>query len=365
MSMNYNQPDSASAVSESIAANESITPAVITAVNGILDLPNPETTVVVGRMTGSGAVTQPTGLETQMVVVDIDSPAGTDVDLVIPPENLASTNVWIFDTDADINVTFNTTERVIVMGNGDDEVTVLGDRDTTIDGSAGNDTLILSGGDDSIIGGTGNDSISAGAGADTIVSGVGIDTVDAGIGFDVMQLEGDINDWTVSVTGDVVALTGAPGSGNGVEMTNVNFISFGTSIVDNGDQSSIVITDDARNKDDAMRLYQTALDRSADQGGAQYWLDNIDAGLNTYFDTATYFLQSSEFQSKYGTLDNEEFVNQMYQNAFNRNAEQDGLDYWLGVLNDGAQRAEVVAYIAGSTEAANTIGNVVVVTDIV
>ncbi|UOD51414.1 DUF4214 domain-containing protein [Orrella daihaiensis] len=365
MSLNYNEPDTSAAVSENLAANPSITPTVLTSISGVLDLSNPETTVVVGSWTGTGAVTQPTGSETQMVVVDIDSPAGTDVDLVIPPENLASTSVWVFDTDANINVTFNTTERVIVMGNGDDEVTVLGDRDTTIDGSAGNDTLILSGGDDSIIGGTGNDSITAGAGADTIVSGVGIDTVDAGLGFDVMQLEGDINDWSVAVEGDVVTLTGAPGSGNGVEMTNVNFISFGTSIVDNGDQFSIVVTDDARNKDDAMRLYQTALDRSADQGGAQYWLDTIDAGLNTYFDTATYFLQSSEFQSKYGTLDNEEFVNQMYQNAFNRNAEQEGLDYWLGVLNDGAQRAEVVAYIAGSTEAANTIGNVVVVTDIV
>jgi Ca2+-binding RTX toxin-like protein len=365
MSLNYNEPDTAAVVTENLEANPSISSVVLASISTVLDLSNPDTTVVVGSWTGTGGVVQPEGSETQMVVVDIDAPAGTDVDLVIPPENLASTSVWVFDTDANINVTFNTTERVIVMGNGNDEVVVLGDRNTTIDGGDGNDTLILSGGNDSIIGGAGNDSVVAGDGADTIVSGIGIDTVDGGLGFDVLQLEGTINDWSVVVEGDVVSLTGAPGSGNGVEMTNVNFISFGTSIVDNGDQFSIVVTDDALNKDDAMRLYQTALDRSADQGGAQYWLDTIDAGLNTYFDTATYFLQSAEFESKYGTLDNEQFVNQMYENAFDREAEQEGLDYWLSVLNDGASRAAVVAYIAGSAEAAATIGNVVVVTDIV
>ncbi|UOD51415.1 DUF4214 domain-containing protein [Orrella daihaiensis] len=364
MSLNYNEPDSGAQVSEALEANESISQPMFNAFGTVLGLNSPLSLINVASWLGPAAVPQYPGPPGLVVVTPEGDPFAPLNFGFIPPELLGA-NGWVFNWDGDISAVFNTTERVIQMGNGNDDITVNGDRNTTIDGSAGNDTLTLSGGDDSIIGGTGNDSITAGAGADTIVSGVGIDTVDAGLGFDVMQLEGDINDWSVAVEGDVVTLTGAPGSGNGVEMTNVNFISFGTSIVDNGDQFSIVVTDDARNKDDAMRLYQTALDRSADQGGAQYWLDTIDAGLNTYFDTATYFLQSSEFQSKYGTLDNEEFVNQMYQNAFNRNAEQEGLDYWLGVLNDGAQRAEVVAYIAGSTEAANTIGNVVVVTDIV
>ena len=365
MSLNYNEPDTAAAVSAAIDTNPSITPQINSAISSVLGLSDPTTTVVVGSWTGTGAVTQPSGQQTQMVVVDIDQPAGTTVELTIPPQNLASTAVWIFDTDANVNVTFNTVERVIVMGNGDDEVTVLGDRNTTIDGSLGNDVLTLTGGDDSITGGAGNDSVTAGAGSDTIVSGQGIDTVDGGLGFDVLELEGDITDWTVEVTDDLVVLTGAAGSGNGVDMTNVNFISFGTSIVQNGTQNSIVVTDDARHKDDAMRLYQTALDRSADQSGAEYWLDQIDAGVDTFFVTAQSFLASSEYQNKYGTQTDEQFINQMYQNAFNRNADQEGMDYWLGDLSAGASRAQVLANIAASTEAANTIINVVVVTDIV
>ena len=365
MSLNYNEPDTAASVSASLDANPSITSQTNAAINQVLGLSDPTTTVVVGSWTGTGPVVQPTGTQTQMVVVDIDQAAGTNVDLFIPPENLASTSVWIFDTDANINVTFNTVERVIVMGNGDDDVNVLGDRNTTIDGSAGNDVLTLTGGDDSITGGTGNDSITAAVGSDTIVSGQGIDTVDGGLGFDVLELEGDINDWSVVVSGDVVTLTGAPGSGNGVEMMNVNFISFGTSIVQNGTQSSIVVTDDARDKDVAMRLYQTALDRSADQAGAEYWLDQIDAGVDTFTVASQSFLLSSEYQNKYGTQTNEQFINQLYQNAFNRNADEAGMDYWLGDLNAGSTRAQVLANIAASSEAASTIINVVVVTDII
>ena len=365
MSLNYNEPDTAASVSTAIESNPSITPQTNQAITSILGLDNPDTPVVVGSWTGVGAVTQPTGSQTQMVVVDIDAPAGTTVDLTIPQENLRSTSVWVFDTDANINVTFNTVERVIVMGNGDDVVNVLGDRNTTIDGSAGNDVLTLSGGDDSITGGTGNDSITAGAGADTIVSGVGIDTVDAGAGYDVLQLQGSINDWTVSVDGNLVTLAGAPGSGNGVGMTNVNFISFGTSIDDNGTQNSILVTDAALDKDDAMRLYQTALDRSGDLSGSQYWLDNIVDGVDNYLIAAESFLLSTEYQQKYGTQTNEQFINQLYQNAFNRDADQAGMDYWLADLNAGSTRGQVLASIAASSEAVTSINNVVVVTDIV
>jgi len=152
MSLNYNEPDTAASVSAALDANPSITPQTNAAINEVLGLSDPSKSVVVGSWTGTGPVVQPTGTQTQMVVVDIDQAAGTTVDLFIPPLNLASTSVWIFDTDANINVTFNTVERVIVMGNGDDDVNVLGDRNTTIDGSAGNDVLTLTGGDDSITG---------------------------------------------------------------------------------------------------------------------------------------------------------------------------------------------------------------------
>lgn len=361
MSLNYDQPDSTESVTQNLEANPSISTPMFNSINSILGLDNPDGEVVVGSMDSSGNVTAPTGQTPQMIVVDIDTPAGQTVSVPISPA-LILNKVWIFDTDANINVRFNTTERVIVMGNGDDTVTVIGDRNTTIDGSAGNDLLLLTGGSDSITGGTGNDSIIAGGGHDTIVGGVGADTVVGGLGFDVLQVAGSVAQWTVTSSGQVITMAGAPGSGNSVEMSGVNFISFGTPIDQNGMQSSIVVTDGANDKDDAMRLYQTALDRSADQAGAQYWLDGIDAGTENFVNVAASFLASNEYTTKYGTQTNAQFVEQMYQNAFDRSADQAGLDYWLNSLNSGTSRAQVVASIAASSEASTDITNVVVVT---
>jgi len=361
MSLQYDQPDSAESVTESLQENPSISAASFGAISQILNLETTTAQIVVGSWDGSGTVQAPVGQTPEMVVVDINQPSGTTVPVSIPTE-LVLNKVWIFDTDANIQVTFNTTERVIVMGNGNDEVTVIGDRNTTLDGGDGNDILILSGGADSVTGGNGNDSISAGAGNDTIVSGLGFDTVDGGAGFDVVQVASAVNQWTVVVDGAKVMLSGLPGTNNSVEMTNVDFISFGAAL---GNQNSIVITTAANNKDDAMRLYEAALDRSADQGGAQYWLDGLTAGSVNYVEVAGYFLGSSEYVGKYGTQTNTQFVQQIYQNAFDRSAEEAGLGFWVSALEGGASRAEVLAAIAGSTEAETTITNVVVVNSII
>src|SRR5690606_21486115 len=99
-----------------------------------------------------------------------------------------NTQAYILDTDQDVNATWNTVERVIVSGNGNDDLTVNGDQATTIDGADGDDTITTSGGDDSVSGGAGNDSITSGAGDDT---------VDGGEGYDVLNAEGTIDDYTV------------------------------------------------------------------------------------------------------------------------------------------------------------------------
>ncbi|MDO9025283.1 DUF4214 domain-containing protein [Zwartia sp.] len=361
MSLSYDQPDSTENVTQALENNPSVSTPMFNAISNILGLSNPVGEVVVGSMDSSGNLTSPSDQIPQMIVVDITNPAGQTVTVPISPA-LILNKVWIFDTDANINVRFNTTERVIVMGNGDDQVIVLGDRNTTIDGSAGNDLLLLSGGNDSITGGTGNDSILAGGGQDTIVAGVGSDTVVGGLGFDVLQVAGSVAQWTVSASGAVITMTSTQDSGNAVQMSGVNFISFGTTIDQNGTQNSIIVTDRANDKDDAMRLYQTALDRSADQAGAQYWLDNIDAGTEGFVNVANNFLLSDEYISKYGTQTNTQFVEQLYQNAFDRSADQAGLDYWLNSLNSGTSRASVLASIAASNEASTEITNVVVVT---
>jgi hypothetical protein len=145
-------------------------------------------------------------------------------------------------------------------------------------------------------------------------------------------------------------------------MTGVNFISFGTPVDINGNQTSIVLTTATDNKGSAMRLYQAALDRSADQSGAQYWLDEIETDTINFVNMAASFLVSDEYVDAYGTQTNTQFVEQIYQNTFDRAADQAGLNYWLNSLDSGTSRALVLASIAASEEASNSVTNVIVVT---
>jgi hypothetical protein len=97
------------------------------------------------------------------------------------------------------------------------------------------------------------------------------------------------------------------------------------------------------------RLYDTVLDRLPDQGGLTTWAMAMQAGksLQTVADG---FVASSEFQAKYGTLDNGQFVQQLYQNVLGRPADDQGLSSWTAYLNSGHSRAEVVVGFSESSE---------------
>lgn len=371
MSMQYEQPQSVTEVNAELEANPSVSQATINAINNLIAPPG-TSTVVVGSYDGTTLVA-PSGQTPQMLVVNIDGPVGSDV-RVLPPPGTLTTPAWIFDTDANIQFSIgNSTivgamardvikgvDRVISSGNGNDEISVLDSGNTTIDGSDGNDTLILTAGDDSITGNIGNDSVRAGAGDDTIVSGIGIDTVDGGLGFDVVQVAGTASQWTVNADGEVVVISGAPGSGNAVDAVDIDFISFTGAT---GNQFSTVVTYN-ENQAVAMRQYQALLDRSADQGGAEYWLNAVNNGFSDV-GVADAFIGSQEYIAKYGTQTNTEFVQQLYENALNRSAEQAGLDFWVSALDRGASRGQVSVAITETPEGAEKIANVVLVNGLV
>ena len=238
---------------------------------------------------------------------------------------------------------------------------MLDSGNTTIDGSDGNDTLILTAGADSITGNVGNDSVFAGAGDDTIVSGVGIDTVDGGLGFDVVQLAGSASNWTVNADGELVVISGAPGSGNAADAVDIDFISFTGAT---GNQFSTVVTY-TENQAEAMRLYQGLLDRSADLSGAQFWITQADEQVGQLA-MANAFMGSPEYFAKYGTQTNEQFVTQLYSNALDRAPEQAGLDFWVHALDTGAaSRAQLAITLINSPEGAEKIANVVLVNGLV
>lgn len=105
----------------------------------------------------------------------------------------------------------------------------------------------------------------------------------------------------------------------------------------------------ADNTDAVVRLYDTLFDRTPDQAGLAYWHNELATELNLQQITAA-FMASDEYGSTLGqAADNEELIQLLYRNAFDREAEKSGLDYWSNEL-DTQSAARVILGISESQE---------------
>ena len=102
------------------------------------------------------------------------------------------------------------------------------------------------------------------------------------------------------------------------------------------------------------RLYQATLDREPDMGGHLGWTQAIFEDASTPAQVAAGFVDSREFRSVYGLLDDAGFVELLYQNVLNRASDPGGLQGWLDALSNGASRADVVLGFSDSREFQNT-----------
>ena len=116
------------------------------------------------------------------------------------------------------------------------------------------------------------------------------------------------------------------------------------------------------------RLYEAALGRAPDAAGLAGWVSAYEtsvpastqvssAGLTTQAmagkSIADAFISSGEFQSKYGNLNDGQFVTQLYQNVLQRAPDASGLAAWVQALSTaeavgGATAAEARATVLAS-----------------
>jgi len=101
-----------------------------------------------------------------------------------------------------------------------------------------------------------------------------------------------------------------------------------------------------------FRLYNASFKRLPDPDGLRYWILNFSSGKDDERAVASSFLASDEFKQRYGeNVTNESYVNTLYKNVLERDADTGGLNYWLGQLNSGAEtRYEVLLGFAESAE---------------
>jgi Ca2+-binding RTX toxin-like protein len=97
------------------------------------------------------------------------------------------------------------------------------------------------------------------------------------------------------------------------------------------------------------RLYIATLNRAPDDGGHQNWVASLEGGQSLQA-IATGFINSTEFNTVYGALNNTQFVTTLYSNVLGRAPDAQGLANWVNMLNSGTSREAVVIGFSESTE---------------
>lgn len=100
-----------------------------------------------------------------------------------------------------------------------------------------------------------------------------------------------------------------------------------------------------------VRLYGAYFGRSPDAEGFAFWLDKINSGEWTNSGASTYFANSPEFVERFGSdLSDGDFINRLYLNALCREPEPSGRSFWVGKLEEGMSRGQMVLLVSDSDE---------------
>lgn len=232
----------------------------------------------------------------------------------------------VLSKNADISLTKPSSDSLDTSSN--DVITLTGSLGSLVDAG---------GGDDAVYGSRGNDTVRLGVGNDFFNGGDGIDTA----------VFGGIRSASV-VTRSETTITVSGFDGRDT-LTNVERLKFA---------DTSVALDINGNAGQAYRIYKAALDRVPDLKGLGDWIYALDTGINTLKQVAQGFINSPEFQTKYGAnSSNQTFITLLYNNVLDRNPDPGGFADWQRALDIGYSRSDLLIGFSESPEnQANVIG---------
>ena len=96
------------------------------------------------------------------------------------------------------------------------------------------------------------------------------------------------------------------------------------------------------------QFYLAFHNREADEDGLNYWSDEIYNLRQTVSQVLLNFINSNEYDLK--NKSNNDYVIDLYEGLFNRYPDDSGLNYWVNELNLGENRVNILANIFNSSE---------------
>jgi serralysin len=183
-------------------------------------------------------------------------------------------------------------------------------------------------------------------GSDSLYGGPGDDYLDGGAGIDSAYYIGRRADYELSLLFDRVAVEALAYQGGVDEGIDM------LSNVERLDFSDLTVGLDLHGPSgQAFRLYQAAFDRAPDLEGLGYWIAQLDHGASLE-GVAQSFVNSPEFRYLYGDFaDHYHVVVQLYDNVLHRAIDQAGLHFWVNALDSRqATLPEVLVAFSESAE---------------
>jgi Ca2+-binding RTX toxin-like protein len=216
----------------------------------------------------------------------------------------------------------------------------------------GNDTIFGSRYDDVLAGYSGDDTITSGGGNDRIFAAEGNDNITLTPGSAFVDCGPGFD--TVYLPGIRADYDQAKTAEGWQFWSNKQGINSNLASIERVTFSDGVLAFDTNGNAGVMyRLYQAAFDREPDREGLSYWVGRMDAGVWVE-EIADSFINSPEGRSVYGTpgnVSNSHFVELLYIHTLGRDYDIDGYNYWVNRLETGqTNRKDLLAFFADSNE---------------
>jgi len=228
-----------------------------------------------------------------------------------------------------------------IFGDGASQDILLGDGDDILHGGAGNDIVGSAGGNDQIFGDEGDD---------IVFGGEGNDIIDGGAGYDIVKLAGASRaEYSFRVDDGKLVMTHLNGGSDGADIvSNVEALRF------TGASGDVAFRD--TDVASLVRMYETAFDRNADEGGLNFWIGRSEAGVSLH-DIAEAMVTSSEAQVHFKGMSDAAFIQALYLQGLERAGTAQEAKVWIDALESGAvSRGDALLGFADSAEKIALVG---------
>lgn len=202
--------------------------------------------------------------------------------------------------------------------------------------------LKLSAADARLEGSAKNDMINGTADDNVIFADAGNDVVNGAEGIDTASYSGNRQQYTIILNQtDLSSIFDRSGVEGKDTLESVERIDFAS-----GNDVDLEALSGAANLSQAqlstfIQMYIAYFNRAPDAEGLYYWGNRLDQGMPLQEIAQSFFVQDETLALYPSTVTTTDFVNSVYNNLLGRDADTDGLNYWVGDLESGLYGRDV------------------------